>query len=193
MREIVYFSRSAYTTGNFKDLMKAGRLDIVCHVVIASLFISHKIREDVNLHLIFYGPPDPPKHLEITSSEELKKIISKKDVGGLIKRMLYKYRPEKKIECFPGCKIEKKSLIKVVEELAERKEIFIMDKKGKDVKEVKFRNPVFIIGDHQGIPMAEKKRLEKIATKLSLGKEIYFSSQVVVILHYLLDREDEKE
>ena len=88
MREFVYFSNKAVTTGNFKDLMKAGRMDIVCHFVINSLFISNNYRDDVKLHLFFYGPPDPPKHLEIMYNEK----ISKKDVAGLIKRILYKYK-----------------------------------------------------------------------------------------------------
>ncbi|MCH8287173.1 hypothetical protein IIB79_11725, partial [candidate division KSB1 bacterium] len=61
------FSKNAVTTGNFntKELMKAGRMDIVIHVIIASFFLSRSFREDVKIHLIFYGPPNPPRHIEI--------------------------------------------------------------------------------------------------------------------------------
>ena len=65
MRHFVYFSRNARTSGNFKDLMKAGRMDIVLHVIINAFFLSHKKREDVKIHLVFYGAPDPPKHIEM--------------------------------------------------------------------------------------------------------------------------------
>ena len=34
MRTIIYFSSSARTTGNWTDLMQAGRMDIVCHVIV---------------------------------------------------------------------------------------------------------------------------------------------------------------
>ncbi|MHA1869020.1 MAG: hypothetical protein ACTSXD_13335, partial [Candidatus Heimdallarchaeaceae archaeon] len=36
MREFIYFSSKAHTSGNFdsENLMKAGRMDIVCHVVV---------------------------------------------------------------------------------------------------------------------------------------------------------------
>jgi tRNA (pseudouridine54-N1)-methyltransferase len=67
MREFIYYSAGAVTSGNLlkNDLMKAGRIDIACQILIQSFFISHDTRKDVKLHLIFNGPSDPPKHLEI--------------------------------------------------------------------------------------------------------------------------------
>ncbi|MBU2497082.1 MAG: tRNA (pseudouridine(54)-N(1))-methyltransferase TrmY, partial [Nanoarchaeota archaeon] len=115
MREFIYYSAKARTSGNFHDLMKAGRIDIVIHVIIASFFLSNKLRQDVKLHLIFDGPPDAPKHLEFVSDEEMP--ISKKDVSGLIKRMLYKYKKGMKTKVFPGCFIEKKSLSALLQEM----------------------------------------------------------------------------
>ena len=115
MREFIYFSQHARTSGNFSDLMEAGRMDIALHVIINAFFLSHKLRDDVKLHLIFYGQPDPPKHLELISDIEMP--ISKKDVAGLIKKMLYKYKPGGKTEVFPGCFIEKKSLNELLKEL----------------------------------------------------------------------------
>ena len=69
-------------------------MDIVCHYIISTFFLSHDIRKDVKLHMIFNGQPDPPKHLEFVYDEEMP--LSKKDVAGLIKRMLYKYKEGKK-------------------------------------------------------------------------------------------------
>ena len=55
MKHFVYFSSSAATSGKALsgDLMKAGRMDIAINVIIQGLFLSHKLREDVHLHLIF--------------------------------------------------------------------------------------------------------------------------------------------
>ena len=187
MREIIYFSRNARTSGNFSDLMKAGRMDIVCHVVIMSLFISNNIRDNVKLHLFFYGPPDPPKHLEIMANNN----ISKKDVAGLIKRMLYKYKPGRKTEVFDNCFIEKNGLIKFVEELAETRNIYLLDRNGENIRNIEIKdNPIFILGDHEGFPKKELKRLSKSALKVSLGKINYFSSQAVTILNNELDHRD---
>lgn len=157
MRTFVYFSQSAKTTGNFdvNNLMDAGRMDIAIHVIINAFFLSHKLRNDVSLHLIFYGMPDPPKHIEIKVNE--KTSMSKKDVAGLIKRILYKYRPGKNIEAFPGCFVEKKSFLNVIEDLEKKgNAIFILDKNGEKLKDVEIpENSVFILGDQDGLP---KKR-----------------------------------
>src|SRR3989344_3676086 len=118
MREFLYYSKNAVTAGNLiqDDLMKAGRMDIVCNVIISVLFISNEMRDDVRLHLIFDGGPNNPRHLVFESNKEMP--ISKKDVAGLIKKMLYKAKDEEGlIEIFPGVFIEKKSFEAVVRDL----------------------------------------------------------------------------
>mgnify|MGYP001594395148 FL=1 len=84
MRHFIYFSNSAVTSGKYiqDDLMSAGRMDIAIHTLISAFFLSHQIRNDVILHLVFYGMPDPPKHIEIHSS---KINLSKKDIAGFLK------------------------------------------------------------------------------------------------------------
>lgn len=192
MREIVYFSGKARTSGNFNvnNLMEAGRMDVAIHTIIASFFLSHDFRKDVKLHLIFYGMPDPPKHIEFQVTDELE--ISKKDVANLIKKMLYKYKSDKKTEVFPKCFIEKKSFLKVIEELYEEgKNIFILDENGEDIRKIPekdMKNAVFVLGDHEGFPQKELKRLKSIAQKISVGPKIYFASQVAVIVNNELDR-----
>lgn len=187
MREFIYFSQKARTSGNWpeNDLMKAGRMDIVINVIIASLFLSHKLRDNVKLHLIFNGPPNPPMHLEFISNEEMP--ISKKDVAGLIKRMLYKCKKDRKTEVFPGCFIEKKSFGKLVRELEENgKKIYVLDKKGVSIRKMEdneLKDYVFVIGDHEGLPEKEIKKFDKI----SIGKMIYFASHVFIIVHNELD------
>src|SRR3989344_6152399 len=120
MREFIYFSNSARTSGNFstEKLMDAGRMDIAIHVLINAFFLSHKLREDTKIHLIFNGPPNPPQHLELFPGENVvipetgktsgsdKPDISKRDIGNLIKKMLYKSNKSKKIAVWPGYTIE---------------------------------------------------------------------------------------
>jgi tRNA (pseudouridine54-N1)-methyltransferase len=190
MRNFLYFSGKATTSGAFdiSKPMAAGRLDIAFHVVIASFFLSHDFRKDAKLHLIFYGMPDPPKHIEMQVTPELD--ISKKDVGNLIKKILYKYRKGEKTEALPGCFIEKKSFLSVVQDLKEQgNEIFVLDKKGEDIRKASIPpDCVFILGDHEGLPAKELKRLKKIGTPVSIGPKMYFASQVVAIVNNELDR-----
>lgn len=190
MKHFVYFSSKAVTSGKALsegNLMKAGRMDIAIHTIIQGLFLSHDFRKDVKMHLVFYGMPDPPKHIEIQIKEGLD--ISKKDIGTLIKKILYKYREGKKTEVFPGCFIEKKSFLKVIEELAEENDIFILDKKGEDIRNAKIsENCVFILGDQEGLPKKEMKRLKKYCKLISVGPKMYFASQTVAVVNNELDR-----
>ena len=192
MRHIVYFSGRAQTSGNFRtdELMKAGRMDIVIHSIIQSLFLSNSRREDTIVHLVFYGMPDPPKHIEIRLKNDTE--ISKKDIATLIKKILYKYKEGKKNEVFPGCFVEKKSLLKVVEELDESGvDVFVLDEKGEDIRKIKIvekGDVAFVLGDHDGFPDKELKRLIKEYDTVSVGPKTYFASQVVTIVQNELDR-----
>ena len=120
MREIIYYSRTAPTSGKYvneDNPYESGRLDIPIHSVIASFFLSHKIRIDTKLHLCFGGPPDPQKHLELKPVTEGKtgihKIyLNKKNVAGILKKMLYKFREGEKKEVFPGSGVGQSSLSK---------------------------------------------------------------------------------
>ena len=199
MRHFLYYSKNARTSGNFDltNLMRAGRMDIACQIAIMAFFVSHHTREDVKLHMIFDGAPDPPKHLELSpganflADDENRIDISKKDVGSLIKKMLYKYKKGEKREVAKGYYIEKKSFVKVVEELLEEgKQVFVMDKRGKDLREVKeLDNAVFIIGDQDGIPKPEMKKLKGMnIKKISVGNQMYFASQTLTIIQNELDR-----
>lgn len=190
MRTFIYYSTRARTSGNWKDLMKAGRMDIVCNTILSTFFISNKMRDKIHLHLIFNGPPNPPMHLEIISKDSSKEDppISKKDIGGLIKRMLYKCKENKKIEVFPGCFIEKKSFSCLIKDLIkEGKKIYVLDFKGENIRKInsqKLENCVFVIGDNLGLPKKEIKSLKK---RISIGKEIYFASQTIIIINNELD------
>jgi len=190
MKHFIYFSKSAATSGKALsqgNLMKAGRMDIVIHSLIQALFISKEYRTDTVFHLVSYGMPDPPKHIEIQIKD--KNIIKKSDVATLIKKILYKCEAGKKKEIFPGCFVEKKALLPVIEELiAKGNDVFILDKRGEDLRKIKMKKEVgFIIGDHDGLPKKEMKRLKQIAVPVSVGPKMYFASQVVAVVNNELD------
>lgn len=190
MREFIYYSKSAVTSGNLikDDLKKAGRMDIVCNVIISAFFVSNAMRDDVKFHLIFDGPPNAPRHLVLESNEEMP--ISKKNVAGLIKRMLYKSpNSEGLVGIFPGASIERKGFESVVKELdAVGKDVLLLDEKGKDLRDWKLEgDKVYIIGDHEGFPKDKARFLKKI-DKISVGPRVLFASQVITILHNEIDR-----
>ena len=189
MKHFVYFSSKAATSGKALsgDLMKAGRIDIAIHSIIQGLFLSHDVRKDVTIHLVFYGMPDPPKHIEIQIKDGLD--ISKKNVARVIQKIFYKYREGERREVMPGCFVEKKSFLHVIEELAKENKIFILDKKGGDIRDAEIpENCVFVLGDQDGLPKKETKRLKKECNSVSVGPKTLFASQTIVIVNNELDR-----
>ncbi|MCD4770926.1 hypothetical protein K8R30_00740 [archaeon] len=189
MREFVYYSKNAVTAGNLikDDLKKAGRLDIVCNFIVSVFFVSNAMRDDVRLHLIFDGGPNNPRHLVLESNEDMP--ISKKNVAGLIKRMLYKAKDEEGLrEIVPGCWIERKGFEVLLKELdKEGRDVLLLDGKGEDVRGRSLDNVVFVIGDHEGFPSGMKKFLKRV-DGLSVGPRVLFASQVAVLIHNELDR-----
>lgn len=190
MRHFIYFSKEGTTSGKVisqGNLMKAGRIDIAIHSFIQAVYLSNNFRKNVTFHFVLYGMPDPPKHIEITITDD--STISKKDVANLLKKLLYKYKEGEKKEVLPGCFIEKKSLEKVIEDLTKKNiECFILDKRGESLREVEIKKDcAFILGDHDGIPKKETKSLKNCTKKISIGPYVYFASQTVAVVNNELD------
>ena len=78
----------------------------------------------------------------------------------------------------------------LVEQLNEEgKKLYVLDPDGEDIRDIEIKdNPVFILGDHEGMPKKELRKLTKLAKKVSLGNITYFSSQAITILNNELDR-----
>lgn len=200
MREIIYYSRTAPTSGSYigENLQESGRIDIAIHTVIAAFFLSHKIRTDVKLHLCFAGPPDPPKHLEIMPVTEGKtgidKIyLAKTNVSIILKKMLYKFKEGEKREVFPGFSVERKGFIELIKDyVKEGRNVYILDPDGEDIRVAKIeKDPIFVLGDHRGLPSKELKRIKKTCSPLTIGKRTYFASQTLAILNNELDRRED--
>lgn len=209
MRHFVYFSSKAATSGKALSkfsgksegkskgpgggkgggLMEAGRMDIAIHSFIQGVFLSHDFRKDVKFHFVFYGMPDPPKHIEIQVTDDLG--LNKKDIGKIIQKLLYKYKKGEKYQPLPGCFVEKKSFLDVLKELQEQdNEIFILGSKGQNIRKAEIsENCVFILGDQEGLPRKETKRLKKsfFIKKISVGPKEYFASQTVAVVNNELD------
>lgn len=200
MREFIYYSRTAPTSGSYvneRDLYESGRLDIPIHSIIAAFFLSYKIRTDVKMNLIFGGPPDPVKHLALQPVTEgktdLHKIyINKKNVGGILKKMLYKYREGERREVFPGFWIQKKGFLELVKELYEEgRNLYVLDEGGEDIRTTELgKDPIFILGDHRGLPTKELNRFKTMCKAVSIGPRVYFASQTIAVVNNELDRRE---
>jgi tRNA (pseudouridine54-N1)-methyltransferase len=182
LREFVLYSRKGRTDSKFTSLRKAGRLDIVHECVEASLFLSHKIRRNVVFHALLSGPPSPPLHLKVDGAtlrdvrpdEETWKEILKNVLSG---------------KSHSGITTDKCSFEALLKAKANESPIYVLEEGGKDIFEADIReNPVFVLGDHKGLPKKVKGFALRYGEKVSLGKQLYLAASCIGIVNYLLDR-----
>lgn len=169
-------------------------VEILAHALMNALFISKSHRADVIVHLVLESSRDYSRTITFTASEV-------GDLGGFgeqallssIARALDAARDLKKaatVKVEAGVKVRALSFEHLIKELSENYPVYLLDRKGVDIRTVEFAGDVcFLLTDH--IPIARKtlnsiKRLG--ATKISLGPRMLFAAQCIVLIHNELDR-----
>jgi len=182
MREFILYSRKGRTDARFRSLRDAGRLDVVHECIVASLFLSHGIRRNTVFHAFLYGPPSPPLHMKIDGAT-VKNVRTDQQSWEEIFRKVLSGRAH------PGITVEKRSFESILRELSSDASIFVLEEGGMDVFDVDLGgHPVFVLGDHIGLPRKVEKLVLRYGEKISLGKQPYLAASCITILNYLLDR-----
>jgi tRNA (pseudouridine54-N1)-methyltransferase len=182
MREFILYSRLGRTDSNWTNLHDAGRLDIVYECAVASLFLSHALRKNTILHTILNGPPKPPLHIKIDGQTLHDVRTDQKTWTNILKKTLSQ-KPH------PGISLSKTSFETLIKTKANQSPIYVLEEHGKDIFEVTIgENPVFVLGDHVGLPKKVEGFALRYGEKVSLGKQPYLAASCITILNYLLDR-----
>jgi tRNA (pseudouridine54-N1)-methyltransferase len=183
LREFILYSRLGRTDSNFTNLHDAGRLDIVYECAVASLFLSHGIRKDTIFHPVLSGPPKPPLHLRIEGATLYDVRTDQQTWQQILKKILSG-------KTHPGITADKTSFEGLLKAKAEESQIYVLEEGGKPVSEIRFgTNPVFVLGDHVGLPKKVEGFALRYGEKVSLGKTPYLAASCITILNYLLDTE----
>jgi len=182
LSEFLLYSRIGRTDSNWANLHDAGRLDIVHECIVASLFLSHGLRKDVVFHAILNGPPVPPLHLRINGGELYDVRTDMETWRSIFKKVLNG-------KSHPGISVYKTSFEAVLKEKGETQNIYVLEEGGKNVENVELtENPLFVVGDHVGLPKNVERFALRYGEKISLGKRPYLAASCITILNYLLDR-----
>lgn len=183
MREFILYSRIGRTDTNWTNLHDAGRLDIVHECIVAGLFLSHGLRRDVAFHAILNGPPSPPLHLQINGAALYDVRTDMETWQSILKKTIAR-------KAHPGIFTEKTSFEALLKTKSETSEIYILEEDGKEIANTEFgSNPLFVLGDHVGLPIKAEKFALRFGEKISLGKQPYLAASCINILNYLLDRQ----
>ena len=67
----------------------------------------------------------------------------------------------------------------------------MLEEGGRDIESVEIEDhPVFILGDHIGLPKTVEDFALRYSEKVSLGKQPYLAASCITVLNYLMDRKN---
>ena len=196
MRTFVLRARAAPTDSQklLASIGKEAHAEILAHTLMNAVFVAQSHRADVRVYLVLESSQDFSRTIcfDVNAMHE----IGGFDGGarlGKIARALDVCRGVGKEESRTvesGVTVRTLSFERLVQELAEDSQLFVMDRKGTSIREQTFEaNPCFLLTDHIPMPKNTFHTLERLGTKkLSLGSKMLFASQCVVLLHHELDQ-----
>jgi len=158
-------------------------LDIVYECTVTSLFLSHAIRKGTLFHAILNGPPNPPLHLKI-EGQTLHDVRTDQQTWQKILKNVLSGKQH------PGITTAKTSFETLLKTKANASQIYVLEEHGKPIDTTAItENPVFVLGDHVGLPKKTETFALRYGEKISLGKTPYLAATCITILNYLLDKE----
>ena len=189
MRSFVLMARKASTAPfPLNDLPGAGRIDVVCRCVNASIWLSDTIRRDTEFFSCFDGPPSPPVCIKF--SGELMQGVSpdERNIASWISKAVLAGAGEEWKAIQRGIFTAKRNLQSLSKEM--QGSFCVLSERGDDMRTAEIgENPVFFLGDHLGIPEKDEGFLERLgAKKISIGPKTYLASHCIAVVNNELDR-----
>ncbi|MGR5236290.1 tRNA (pseudouridine(54)-N(1))-methyltransferase TrmY [Vibrio alfacsensis] len=195
MRSFVLRARAAPTTSKalLEGVGNEAHTEILAHTMMNTMFVAQSHREDVVVHLVLESTKDFSRTITIRSNDIT-------NIGGFHESTLIAavaraldtsigMGKEQLREVEPGITVRTISFERLVQELAEDHQLYMLDKKGEFVRDAEIgANPCFLLTDHIPMPKKSFNSLKRLGTeKISLGPKMLFASQCVVLIHNELD------
>ena len=176
----------------------AGRIDVLCRAIGASLFLSHGIRRDVETILLLQDSV----RIRIEGDRVKRLNPDERSTAALIRRALGALADagsdvsgkagHEETQSTPGIFASRCSLSEAIDGLVEwGASPIVLDEAGLPFESFTFpRDPAFVLSDHIDFT-EEEERLLAALPRASLGPAPLHTSHAITIVHYLLDRQSE--
>lgn len=196
MRTFVLRARAAPTDSQalLASVGQAAHAEILAHTLMNAIFVAQSHRPGVIVYLVLESTRDFSRTIRFESS-------AIRDIGGFDERTLLAriaqaldtsrgMGKEQARAVEPGVTVQTLSFERLVQQLADSHQLFLMDRKGAPIHAQAFGdNPCFLLTDHIPMPKKVIPALERMgARKISLGPTMLFASQCVVLIHHALDQ-----
>ena len=196
MRTFVLRARAAPTDSQklLAGVGKEAHTEILAHTLMNAIFVAQSHRADVTVYLVLESTQDFSRAIRFNTN-------AMHEIGGFdeqpllakVAKALDVSRGMGKEEMRPveaGIIVRTISFERLVQELAEDHQLYVMDRKGTSIREQEFHaNPCFLLTDHIPMPKNSFHTLDRLgAKKITLGSIMLFASQCVVLIHHELDQ-----
>lgn len=196
MKSFVLRARAAPTDAAalLDGVGKDAHTEILAHTLMNAIFVAQSHRDDVVVYLVLESTQDFSRTITVTSS-------ALTNIGGfhesaLLAKVAHALRisvgmgKEQSKQVEPGLTVQTLSFERLIKQLSEDHQLYMMDVKGESIREVDFKpNPCFILTDHIPMPKKSFNSLKRLGTeKINVGPKMLFASQCVVLIHNELDR-----
>jgi len=189
MRTFVVLGHDAPTDPDFPldDLPgAAGRLDVLCRCVSAAVFLSHGIREDVEVYLVLRDELT----VRIDSSELRYMSPDERNVAGLLKQAIEAKEGaigHREAESTPGIHVSKRGFAAVLDALDGT--VVELHEDGTPLADAEPpEDPVFVLSDHGDFTDEEAALLaERSDRRVRVGPEGLRAEHTVTVAHNYLD------
>ena len=196
MRTFVLRARAAPTDSQklLASIGKEAHAEILAHTLMNAVFVAQSHRADVRVYLVLESTQDFSRTIcfDVNAMHEIGGFDERALLGKIAKALDVSrgMGKEETRTVESGVTVRTLSFERLVQELAEDNQLFVMDRKGTSIREQTFEaNPCFLLTDHIPMPKNTFHTLERLGTKkLSLGSKMLFASQCVVLLHHELDQ-----
>lgn len=176
----------------------SGRLDVLVRCLRAALLSSHGLRRDVVVYLVLLGGPRAPRVVRVDGSQAKFIRPDERSLAVLVRKVLATRADEEEpgfVLVKAGIAVARGGLEQVLADAAGSRP-FVLDEGALDIREVAdlgAGDELFVIGDHVGIPVDARARLDAIgARRISIGPVSVHADDVVTIVTNELDRAESR-
>ena len=177
---------TAATDGSFSlnDLPgSAGRMDVLCRCVNASLHLSHGIRADGECTLVLLGKPKPPVTVRFCGSSIRSLNPDERSPAALIKKALSLPCGSEFREPAPGVAVRRAGL----KRLPEAGQYAVLDENGTDIRKAEALPDRFLLSDHRNFTDEEEAMLAGLP-RFSAGPAVLHADHAIAVILNEIDR-----
>lgn len=195
MRRFVLVSHTGRSDGDWhlNDLTAgAGRIDVLCRNVQSAFFLSHGLREDVEVYLVFVASPVRQKTVRIEGAKVQMLHPDERSTAARIQQALkggWSVPDWKEVQ--RGVSVAAYGLEELLAELKGTGTLVLLDPEGAPVESVQWpQDPILVLSDHVPFTRSEYRLLEaQGATRVSLGPYWYHGNHAIAVAQWALDRQ----